>query len=64
MIDDQGHIIHIDFGFLLSSFPGQGLKFEKAPFKLTQEFIDVLGGEKSKKFTKFRQLLQHGFMAL
>ena len=64
LIDDQGHIIHIDFGFLLSSFPGKGMKFEKAPFKLTQEFIDVLGGEKSKKFKKFRKLLQKGFMAL
>ena len=49
---------------MLSSFPGQGLKFEKAPFKLTQEFIDVLGGEKSKKFRKFRKLLQQGCMAL
>lgn len=49
---------------MLSSFPGQGLKFEKAPFKLTQEFIDVLGGEQSKKFKKFRKYLQTGFMAL
>ena len=64
MIDDQGHIIHIDFGFLLSNALGQGLKFEKAPFKLTQEFIDVLGGEMSKKFKKFRRLMQKGFMAL
>ena len=40
------------------------MKFEKAPFKLTQEFIDVLGGENSKKFKKFRKLLQKGFMAL
>jgi len=45
LIDQQGHIIHIDFGYLLSNAPGKGLKFEKAPFKLTQEFIDVLGGE-------------------
>ena len=35
MIDDEGHIIHIDYGFLLSNAPGKGLKFEKAPFKLT-----------------------------
>ena len=56
--------MHIDFGFLLSSFPGRGLKFEQAPFKLTQEFIDVLGGMHSKKFRKFRKLLHKGFMAL
>ena len=35
LLDASGHIVHIDFGFLLSSFPGKGLKFEKAPFKLT-----------------------------
>jgi phosphatidylinositol 4-kinase len=45
MIDDEGHIVHIDFGFLLSNAPGRGLKFEKAPFKLTVEDLEVLGGE-------------------
>jgi phosphatidylinositol 4-kinase len=49
---------------MLSCFPGKGIEFEQAPFKLTQEFIDVLGGEKSKKFKKFRKYLQSGFMAL
>lgn len=38
MLDSQGHIVHIDFGFLLSNAPGKGLKFEKAPFKLTQDY--------------------------
>lgn len=34
LIDIQGHILHIDFGFLLSNAPGKGVKFETAPFKL------------------------------
>jgi phosphatidylinositol 4-kinase len=63
-VDDEGHILHIDFGFLLSNAPGQGLRFETAPFKLTYEFLEVLGGEGSKKFKKFRKLLRKGFMAL
>jgi phosphatidylinositol 4-kinase len=42
MIDNEGHIIHIDYGFLLSNAPGKGLKFEQAPFKLTEEFMDLL----------------------
>lgn len=57
MIDDNGHIIHIDFGFMLSNAPGKGLQFEKAPFKLTKEFVDVMGGVSSKYFNKFRKLL-------
>lgn len=50
MIDSTGHIIHIDYGFMLSNAPGKGLKIERAPFKLTPEFVDVLGGIKSKRF--------------
>lgn len=64
MIDIEGHISHIDFGFLLSNAPGRGFTMEKAPFKLTQEWIDVLGGEQSKKFEDFRKRMAKGFMAL
>jgi phosphatidylinositol 4-kinase len=57
LIDDQGHLIHIDFGFMLSNAPGKGIQFEKAPFKFTKEFVDVMGGVNSKYFNKFRKLL-------
>jgi phosphatidylinositol kinase/protein kinase (PI-3 family) len=35
LIDSEGHIIHIDFSFILSKCPGN-IQFERAPFKLTQ----------------------------
>ena len=44
MVDIAGHIMHIDFGFLLSNAPGKGIKFEQAPFKLTGEMVEVIGG--------------------
>lgn len=56
--------MHIDFGFLLSNAPGKGLKFELAPFKLTGEMVEVLGGIKSKKFREYRELMRLGFMAI
>jgi phosphatidylinositol 4-kinase len=34
LLDMNGHIIHIDFGFILGISPGS-LSFENAPFKLT-----------------------------
>ena len=57
LLDSAGHIVHIDFGFLLSNAPGKGLEFEQAPFKLTDELVDVMEGVDSKNFEKFRKLL-------
>ncbi|TPX38390.1 1-phosphatidylinositol 4-kinase [Synchytrium endobioticum] len=59
----SGHIVHIDFGFMLSNSPGS-VGFELAPFKLSQEYLDVLGGPTSPKFEEFRTLVKKGFMAL
>lgn len=64
LMDRSGHIIHIDFGFMLSNAPGKGMKFEKAPFKLTDEFEDLLGGRRSNFFIKFRSLCVKGFTSL
>jgi hypothetical protein len=63
LIDNTGHIIHIDFGFMLSNSPGS-MGFEAAPFKLTQEYVDVLGGLLSPAFERFRTLCKAAFQAL
>ncbi len=41
LIDRDGHLIHIDFGFILSNTPGN-IGFEAAPFKLPPEYVEVL----------------------
>ena len=64
LIDKDGHLIHIDFGFLLSNAPGKGLKFENAPFKLSNDMVDCLGGVEGKYFKDFRNLLHKGFKAV
>ena len=38
LVTNEGHMVHIDFGFVLQSSPG-GVNFETAPFKLTQEYV-------------------------
>ncbi|CAD7700802.1 unnamed protein product [Ostreobium quekettii] len=66
MLDDDGHIIHIDFGFMLSNSPG-GVNFEAAPFKLTREFLEVMDsnseGKASELFDYFKVLCIKGFLA-
>jgi phosphatidylinositol 4-kinase len=64
LIDSKGHLIHIDFGFLLSNAPGKGFKFENAPFKLSKDLIDVLGGYNSKYFDEFKKAMRKGFTAV
>ena len=64
LIDNQGYLTHIDFGFMLSNAPGKGIKFEKAPFKLSKDMLQCLGGSGGKYFEKFRNLLKEGFMAI
>ena len=64
LIDNEGHLIHIDFGFLLSNSPGKGIKFETAPFKLSRDLLDVMGGLRSKSFEEFKELMRKGFTAV
>ena len=40
LVDEEGHLVHIDFGFMLSNSPG-GVNFESAPFKLTRELLQA-----------------------
>ena len=57
LMDDAGHIIHIDFGFMLSNSPG-GVNFEAAPFKLTRELLEIMDsnseGHASEVFDYFK----------
>ena len=57
-------MIHVDFGFMFSNIPGKNMNFESMAFKLTQEYVDVLGGQRSKFFNQFRTLMIKGFLAL
>lgn len=56
-MDEGGHLVHIDFGFMLSNSPG-GVSFEAAPFKLTRELLQVMDsdsdGRASELFDYFK----------
>lgn len=63
LLDIHGHIIHIDFGFMLSNSPGSNLGFERSPFKLNNEFVNVMGGIKCEPYVYFKELMLRGFLA-
>ncbi|KAG6962397.1 hypothetical protein JG687_00007174 [Phytophthora cactorum] len=61
MLDTEGHVVHIDFGFVLGIAPGNTFSLETAPFKLTPEMVEIMGGE---GFDHYRQLVAQGLLAL
>lgn len=60
MIESSGYLVHIDFGNVLAS----AVKFEKAPWKLTEEFVELMGGDKSKMFKNYVDLIVQGLLAV
>lgn len=63
MIDAEGHIVHIDFGFLFDIGPG-GVKFEPSSFKLNAEMVALMGGRYSQGYDLFQHLTVKGFLAV
>ncbi|KAM3728413.1 Phosphatidylinositol 4-kinase beta [Dirofilaria immitis] len=62
LLDSEGHLIHIDFGYILSISP-KNLGFETSPFKLTRELVDVMGGVDSDMFGYYKILILKGLLA-
>ena len=61
MLDNKGHIFHIDFGFIFGSSP-KNLGFEKAEFKLVKDYVDILDGFDSELFIYFKKKFVEGII--
>ncbi len=66
LIDVVGHLVHIDFGFILEISPGGNMRFESAAFKLSHEMtllVDPGGTRASREVRHFEDLCVRGFLA-
>lgn len=65
LIDKDGHLVHIDFGFIFDISPANDMRFENADFKMTKEMIDILGkSKKTEPYNLFVQKSIQGYLAV
>lgn len=67
MINDEGYLIHIDFGFILGISPGGNLGFENAAFKFNHEMIQLIDPSLNKSsafYKQFVELCVRGYLAV
>jgi phosphatidylinositol 4-kinase A len=66
LIDDDGRLVHIDFGFIFEISPGGNLGFEDAAFKFSHEMAQIIDPgcqRKSLMYSEFKELCVKGFLA-
>ena len=60
MIDKNGRLFHIDFGYILGRDP----KPLPPPIKLCKEMVDCMGGKGSKNYLEFQQKCVNAYWVL
>ena len=60
MIDNNGKLFHIDFGYILGKDP----KPMPPPIKLCKEMVDCMGGKNSKRYEEFQQKCVNAYWVL
>ena len=60
MFRKDGHIFHIDFGYILENEP----YWNFIPFKISKDMVDYMGGKDSENYKKFTQKCVNAYLEL
>eukprot|EP00802_Teleaulax_amphioxeia_P015477 Tamp_15568.p1 GENE.Tamp_15568~~Tamp_15568.p1 ORF type:complete len:396 (+),score=69.70 Tamp_15568:50-1189(+) len=64
LLQRDGSVVHIDWGYMLGRSMNAVLEVERAPFKLTRDHVAVMGGEASANFVSYISLCVQGLQVL
>ncbi|XP_076360184.1 phosphatidylinositol 4,5-bisphosphate 3-kinase catalytic subunit beta isoform-like isoform X4 [Tachypleus tridentatus] len=68
MVKTNGQLFHIDFGHILGNFKEKfGIRRERVPFVLTNDFVYVItrgSSQKNQAFCRFQEYCEEAFMIL
>lgn len=59
----DGSIVHIDYGYMLGRRMNGVVEIESAPFKLTSDWVEVMGGQTGAAYQQFLALCVRGYFA-
>ena len=64
LLERDGSVVHIDWGYMLGRSMNAVLEVERAPFKLTRDHVSVMGGETHANFISYISLCVQGLQVL
>ena len=63
MIDNMGHLFHIDFGFIFGKNPG-GKTLYQPPIRICKEMVEAMGGNQHPHYETFKKKCVESFLYL
>mmetsp|Transcript_56608 Transcript_56608/g.156677 ORF Transcript_56608/g.156677 Transcript_56608/m.156677 type:complete len:471 (+) Transcript_56608:118-1530(+) len=63
MMLDDGHFLHIDFGYILGDDPKKKL-IAPPPFRFTKSMVDAMGGPTGRYFEQFQKFCVQAYLQL
>jgi phosphatidylinositol kinase/protein kinase (PI-3 family) len=64
LIDQEGHIIHVNFNYVLGMSPVLPPSCDLSPWKLSKEYLELMGGSSSYHYHQYKHRCIEAFLVL